>query len=152
MPTTTKEFKKLADAALVEGNVVAALRYVSSALKVPDISKKELGSLKRDYARILSMRCKYGFSNAVLFEVLSTNPKDKEALSLIMYNCQALGLDDVAQYYFEKCKGFLDKKKKQFLNFLDEAPGDTLMINGEEIPLESITEESVDEFLEFLKK
>ena len=147
MPVSAKEFKKLADVKLVEGDVTAALHYLSSAIKDPTLTQKALNQYKKDYSRALSMRCKYGYANEVLFNVLYDNPKDKEALSLVMYNYQALGLKDQAQYYYDKCKDYLNKKKKSFMNFLSKTPNDTLLIDGEEYPIEEITEEAVDEFL-----
>ena len=41
----------------------------------------------------------------------------------------------------------MKKRKRDFMDFLDKAPNDALLIDGEEVPIEEITEEAVDEFL-----
>ena len=38
IPVTAKDFKKLADEALVAGDVVSALQYLSSAIKDPTLN------------------------------------------------------------------------------------------------------------------
>ena len=68
-------------------------------------------------------------------------------MSLIMYNYQALGLKEQAQFYYDKCKDYLNRKKKSFMDFLSKTPNDTLVIDGDEYPIEEITEEAVDTFL-----
>ena len=147
IPVTAKDFKKLADEALVAGDVVTALGYLSSAIKDPTLNQKQLASYKKDFSRALAMRSKHGYATDVLFSVLYDYSEDKEALSLVMYNYQALFLNDQAQYYYKKCEKFLNKRKRDFMTFLEKTPNDTLIIDGEEVPIEEITEEAVDTFL-----
>lgn len=147
MPTSGQDFKKLADVAIASGDVVQGLKYLSSAIKAPNLKAKELAKYKTDYARALSMRCKYGYSNEILFGILADDKKNKEVMSLIMYNYQALNMQDQAKYYYDKCASFLEKRKNDFKSFISNAPGDILMIDGEEIPLDEITEEEIDGFL-----
>ena len=61
IPTTYEELRKYAQLALEENDVVKALKYYSSALKIPNLTPLQLHTLKRDYERTLSMRCKYGY-------------------------------------------------------------------------------------------
>ncbi len=147
MPTKPQDYKKLADVAIASGDVVQGLKYLSSAIKSTDLKPKQLAKLKMDYARALSMRCKYGYSTDVLFKVLAQDKKNQEVMSLIMFNYQALNMDDLVKYYHPKCKTYLEKRKKDFKSFLSDAPGQVLMIDGEEIPIDDITDADIDSFL-----
>ena len=147
IPTTYEELRKYAQLALEENDVVKALKYYASALKIPNLTPLQLHTLKRDYARTLSMRCKYGYSNKVLYDIISEYKKDKEAMSLLMFNFKALNLEDQANYYQIQCQNYLDKRAKEFQEMLKENAGEMLLIDGEEFPIDEITEEQIKTFV-----
>ena len=147
LPTSANDFKKLADEAMVKQDFVQAMRYISSALKVPNLKRKEKTDLKLQFARLLAIRGKYGYSTDALFEVLSQEPKNGEAFSLLLYNYQALGVDSLVSYYGDKAHGYLEKRKKDLKKIISEAPGMVMDLDGQEIDVDSLTDEDIDDML-----
>lgn len=109
MPCSVKDYKDLAQDCIDNDDFAQAAVYYRSALKFTK-SEKEKIKINIELAKMYAARLKYGYSNELMFDVLSKEPNNKEAMVVLFVNYLSLNRKEVASYYYDKAKRYIKSR------------------------------------------
>ncbi len=109
MPCSVKDYKELAEDCIDKSDFAQAAIYYKSALNFTK-SEKEKIKINIELAKMYAARLKYGYSNELMFNVLSKDPNNKEAMVVLFINYLSLNRKEVASYYYDKAKIYIKSR------------------------------------------
>ena len=142
-----KYYQDLAKKAIENNDISIALRHYRAALSLDNLTKDEIYTLKKEYAKALALRGKFSFSNKMIYEVLVDRPHDSEAYAILMYNFKAVDYDEAAKYYSKKAQPFLNKRRDDFKKYLSDLNQDFLYYDDMEIPVKELNNDEFDRLI-----
>lgn len=110
MPSTMGDYMDLSRACMENNKFLEAIPYLKSAEKLAK-KEKDKKKISIELAKVYAARFKYGYSNELLYRLMSKYPDDAEIKIMMLINMLSLNDRDLAQYYYDSVKDYIKTKK-----------------------------------------